>query len=238
MRTAYDWHTLPWLRVLWIGGAGLGGSALCLVWSQQYADPVTIAVLATTIPLVSAIMGALAGEERLSLRLLLAIAFAMAGGILTSLEFSGQTVGFRGGEVLALLSVVLWTWYSRASVAQLAQIPAYPKAVVTLLAGALVLLPFVIGGAQSGTLALRYALTPYHLGLLAWMAIASVGLSMVFWLAGAKHLGVTIASMHQNAVPFYVLLFALLAGASVQVAQVVGALLVVYGAVLAQLPSR
>ncbi|ETW98709.1 MAG: hypothetical protein ETSY1_17645 [Candidatus Entotheonella factor] len=238
MRTAYNWRTLPWRQVLWIGGAGLGGSALCLVWSQKYADPVTIAVLATTIPLVSAIMGALAGEERLSPRLLLAIACAMAGGMLTSLDFSGQTVGFRGGEVLALLSVVLWTWYSRASVAQLDQMPAYPKAVVTLLAGALVLLPLVLGGAMSGALALRYALTPYHLGLLAWMAIASVGLSMVFWLAGAKHLGVTIASMHQNAVPFYVLLFALLAGASVQAAQVLGALLVVCGAVLAQLPSR
>lgn len=238
MRTSYNWHTWPWLRVLWVGGAGLGGSSLCLIWSQKYADPVTIAILATTIPLVSAIMGTLAGEERLSLRLLLAIAFAMAGGMLTSLEISEQTIGFRGGEILALLSVVLWTWYSRASVAQLAHIPAYPKAVVTLLAGAFVLLPFVLGGAISGTLALHYALTPYHLGLLAWMAVASMGLSMVFWLAGAKHLGVTIASLHQNAVPFYVLLFALLAGASVGAAQIMGALLVVCGAVLAQLPSR
>lgn len=238
MRTGYDWRALPWRRALWIGGAGLGGSTLCLVWGQKYSDPVTVAVLATTVPLVSAIMGTLAGEERLSGRLLLAIAFAMAGGILTSWEVSEQSVGFRGGEVLALLSVVLWTWYSRASVAQLADIPAYPKAIVTLLAGALLLLPFALGANLSGALMLRYALTPYHLGLLAWLAIAAIGLSMVFWLAGAQRLGVTIASMHQNAVPFYVLLFAVFAGASVRAAQVVGALLVVCGAVLAQLHSR
>ncbi len=238
MPTAYDWRTLPWRRVLWIGGAGLGGSTLCIVWGQKYADPVTIAILATTVPLVSAIMGTLAGEERLSGRLLLAIALAMAGGMLTSLEVSEQTIGFRGGEVLALVSVVLWTWYSRASVAQLANIPAYPKSIASLLAGALWLLTFVLGVAISGTLELRYSLAPYHLGLLAWMAVASIGLSMVFWLAGAQRLGVTIASMHQNAVPFYVLLFALFAGASVQTTQVVGALLVVCGAVLAPLHAR
>ncbi len=238
VRTGYHWRTLPWLRAFWIGGAGLGGSTLCLVWSQKYSDPVTISILATTVPLVSALMGTLTGEERLSGCLVLAIAFAMTGGVLTSWGSSEQIIGFRGGEVLALLSVVLWTWYSRASVAQLADIPAYPKAVVTLLAGTLLLLPFAFGASLSGVLALRYALTPYHLGLLAWMVVASIGLSMVFWLAGAQRLGVTVASMHQNVVPFYVLLFALFAGASVRWTQVVGALLVVCGAVLAQFHSR
>jgi len=237
MHTRCAWSRLPWLQALWVGGAGLGLSTLCLVWGQAYSDPVTVAVLATTVPLVSAIMGTLAGEERLQGRLLVAIALAMAGGALTSLDVTEQRVGFRGGEILVLLSVVLWTWFSRASVAQLASIPAYPKTVVTLLAGAAFLLPIVLISKGSGMLELRYAVTPYHVGLLAWLAGASIGLSLVFWLAGAQRLGVTIASLHQNAVPFYVLLFALLAGASVQATQIAGALLVVCGAVLAQLPS-
>ncbi len=236
MSPGYAWRRLPWGRVMRVGGIGLGLGTLFLVWGQHYSNPITVAVLATTVPLVSAIMGAWAGEERLSGRLLVAIACAMAGGILTSLVVTEHNVGFRGGEVLVLLSVVLWTWYSRASVAQLADVPAYPKATATLLAGTVFLLPVLLVAKGSDALELRYTITPYHLGLLLWLAGAAIGLSTVLWLAGAQRLGVTIASMHQNAVPFYVLLFALVAGTPVQMTQVAGAVLVVCGAVLAQLP--
>ena len=73
MSPGYAWRRLPWGRVMWVGGIGLGLGTLFLVWGQHYSDPITVAVLATTVPLVSAIMGAWAGEERLSGRLLVAI---------------------------------------------------------------------------------------------------------------------------------------------------------------------
>ncbi len=231
------WRHLPWRRVMRVGGLGLGGSTLFLVWGQLYSNPVTVAVLATTVPLVSAVMGAFSRTERLTGRLLLAIALAIAGGILTSLTGTEHDVGFGGGEGLVLLSVVLWTWFSRASVTQLSSIPAYPKATVTLLAGTLFLLSVVLVVKGSGVFELRYAVTLYSVSLMAWMAAISIGLSTVLWLAGAQYLGVTIASLHQNAVPFYVLLFAMLAGAALQVTQLAGAVLVASGAVLAQLSS-
>ena len=49
-------------------------------------------------------------------------------------------------------------------------------------------------------------------------------------------IGVTVTSMHHNMVPFYVIAMAALTGATVSREHVIGAVLVIAGAVLAQVP--
>jgi drug/metabolite transporter (DMT)-like permease len=66
----------------------------------------------------------------------------------------------------------------------------------------------------------------------------AVCLSMLLWLRAARLIGVTIAAMHQNMVPFYVMAMALAIGGRVETAQLVGGIMVVTGAVLAQWPVR
>ncbi|GIS90783.1 MAG: hypothetical protein CM1200mP20_08240 [Pseudomonadota bacterium] len=58
---------------------------------------------------------------------------------------STQTeMGFEGGEFLILAAVILWAWFSRVSVTRLLPIPAYPRTLLTMAAGALSLLPVIL----------------------------------------------------------------------------------------------
>ena len=76
------------------------------------------------------------------------------------------------------------------------------------------------------------------IGPILWAGMFSNGISMALWLAGAAYLGVTVASVHQNLVPFYVMLIALALGGGIAVHQFWGALLlVVASAVATQLPG-
>ena len=70
------------------------------------------------------------------------------------------------------------------------------------------------------------------------MAGTAVGLTLPPWFLGVRLLGITVASMHQNLAPLYVMLVALLLGGSVVAGQVGGAVLVLAGAAIAQLRRR
>ena len=61
---------------------------------------------------------------------------------------------------------------------------------------------------------------------------------MVNWLVGWGMIGITVAAIHTNLAPFYVMLIALAFGGAVSGRQVLGAVLVALGALLAQLSTR
>jgi drug/metabolite transporter (DMT)-like permease len=228
---------VPWRDVALLGGLGLGAGTTLLVWGQAYSNPVSVAIIATTMPLVSAVVGLIGGRERVTPAIGLGIACAIAGGILASWPPEGGSPDFRGGEILVLGSVLLFVWYSRASVDRLAELSDLTKAALTM-GAALVVVTIATAAAVSGGLVeARYEASLASLGLLLWLGCVSNGPSMVLWLFGARQLGVTIASIHLNAVPFYVILIALAAGGSLYPTQVWGACLVALGALLAQLPG-
>jgi len=76
------------------------------------------------------------------------------------------------------------------------------------------------------------------LGLLVWLGAIAIGASTVLWYAAGRMIGVTVTSMHHNMVPFYVIAMAALTGAAVTPQHIIGAVLVIAGAVLAQVPLK
>jgi drug/metabolite transporter (DMT)-like permease len=229
--------TAPWASILPIGGLGLGTGVLLLTIGQAHANLVIVAIIGTAVPLVSAIFGVAQGRERISPRLRLAILLAVSGGIVATGVFSEQ-VAFRGGELLAVVSVVLWTWYSRASVDKLAMLSDLTKSTVNMLAGSAVIMLAALVATGFGFVPLRLDLGTASLVQLGWLGAIAVCLSMLLWLKAARLIGVTIAAMHQNMVPFYVMAMAMALGGRVETVQLVGGIMVVTGAVLAQWPVR
>ena len=71
-----------------------------------------------------------------------------------------------------------------------------------------------------------------------FLGIFSTGLSVLLWLHGAKRLGVTTAGLHQNLVPAFVMLIMFILGEGFQWREGVGGLLVISGAIIAQLRKR
>ena len=73
--------------------------------------------------------------------------------------------------------------------------------------------------------------------LLLWMGCIGIGLSTPLWFLSVRLLGVTVASMHQNLLPFYVVVLAVLLGqGEIGGRTLAGAALVSLGALVAQLP--
>jgi drug/metabolite transporter (DMT)-like permease len=226
---------IPWRDVLLLALFGVAVPVLFIVVGQSRSDAVTVAILSTTMPLISAIMGWLAGTERLRPAVLAGIALAILGGSLASLATAGEGGGLRGGEILVLASMILWVWYARAALRRFAGFSDLVSVSLTFGAGTLMVAAFVAPALALGIAAPRYDLAPQPLAVTLWMGVVAIGLSVPLWLACSRLLGVTIASIHSNLAPFYVMLIALAFGGTIHPQQITGAVLVVAGAVLAQL---
>jgi len=75
--------------------------------------------------------------------------------------------------------------------------------------------------------------------LLVFSSVASLALAQFMWIRGAAGLGILLASLHMNAVPFYVMVIVVLfLDESWNWWQATGAALVAVGVLLAQLASR
>ena len=132
-----------------------------------------------------------------------------------------------------VVSVVLYTWFSRVSVKQLRVIPAFPRSALTLTAAGFTLLPILLVIQWSGFVELSFSWSLPEFGLPV-LLILGVGFSMGFWMLSADRIGVTVAAIHINVVPFYVVILMLWFGGSLLFTQIAGAILVVVGVILAQ----
>ena len=82
------------------------------------------------------------------------------------------------------------------------------------------------------------ALDPANLAAVLWMSMIAIGVSVPLWFMSARILGITVAAIHTNLAPFYVMLMALAFGGAISGRQVLGAVLVATGALLAQISAR
>ncbi|WP_342644044.1 DMT family transporter [Rhodoligotrophos ferricapiens] len=239
------WEGLPRLNIrlskdIMLAGGAMGLSGQMLVWGQAYADPVNVAIIVASMPAISAVVGTVTGRERLSLALVAGVVLAIAGGVISMMgEDRPAAIAAIGlGELLVFASTVLFVLFTRISVDRLATLSDLSRAAVTAAASAVVTAPIAVIAGLSGLVDLAYSFDPKTLALLAWLGCIAIGLSSVFWMAACRLLGVTVAAMHNNLIPFYTMVFALLLGQTVSPMQAVGGVLVICGAALAQIQFR
>ena len=78
------------------------------------------------------------------------------------------------------------------------------------------------------------AIGPTQFAGLAVFGIGSMAISQLLWIISVGRIGIGAASMHMNAVPFYVMLIVFILGGPWNWAQTLGAAIVVSGALIAQ----
>lgn len=230
-----EFRRAPWGDVLWLGAVGVAAPVFLLVLGQSRSDAVTVAIISTTMPLISALMSWVLDGKRPQLQVFLGIAMALIGGALAALPDGQRAAGPRGGEALVLGSMILWIWYSRAAMARLRTQSDLAISGLTFLAGTAVVAAALAAALPLGLAAPRLDLTPASLATLLWLGTMAIGLSVLLWFTCARLLGLTVAAIHTNLAPFYVMLMALAVGGAVSGRQAAGALLVAGGALLAQL---
>lgn len=234
----------PWKPALWIGAIGFGAGMLLLLMGQRYSDAVTPALAAAMTPIVGAALEVMFDGRKLRPRLIIGMLLALLGGYLaTGAKLSEGTFGL--GALLCILAAVMFTWGTRATTRNLPGQSALAQGTMTLV-GAMLFIPIAWGLAWATSYdALQIgSFDPLNLFCLLVYALIAMSLSQVLWINAAGKLGIFVASLHMNAVPFYVMVSVVLVfGEPWNWLQAVGAALVGAGVIVAQaqrigLPKR
>jgi drug/metabolite transporter (DMT)-like permease len=203
----------------------------------RYSNPITAATVQVAGPLVSAATVWLVTGLRFDPGFGVALFLTLVGGLIlaSSNLFGAGHVTFGGGEVVVMLSSGLWTLYSIKTQAWFDRETQLHRAYVASLsaAGWLVLTSAVL-------VALGQSRSPFSVSdPWAWtqlvsMAAMASGLGSYAWNIGASRLGIAVASLWVNLVPFFAVLWSMAYGFRPNAYQIVGGLVALSGVVYMQ----
>lgn len=205
----------------------------------KFSNPISAAAVQVAGPLVAAVTVRLVTGLRFDPGFGVALALTLLGGVILSAStlFGEGHVTLGGGEIVVLGSNALWTLYSlkaqtwfaagasqlqRTYVASLAATGWLVLAAVVMVASGAARSPFGVEGGWIWT-------------QLIVVAILASGFGVYYWNVGASRLGVAVASLWVNLVPFFAVLWAMAYGFIPNAYQIVGGLVALSGVVYMQI---
>lgn len=223
-----------WVKGAWVGFVTLGLASFFVIIALQYNDPVTVAIVSAIMPVIGIVLECLADHRPFTRALAVGLVLSVAGGLVAVSGADGE-VSFGIGVLAALASVIFYTWGSRETVKAFPDLTPLGRSTITIAGGASVatvaaLADGVLRGQWPDWAAIGWA----EFAGLAAFSIGSMAIAQLLWIVSVGRIGIGAASMHMNAVPFYVMLMVFLMGGPWNWAQTLGAAIVVTGAAIAQ----
>ncbi len=218
-------------------GLMMGGFFTFYTLGIQFSNPISAAAVQVAGPLVSAATVRLVTGARFDPGFAVALALTLLGGaVLVSGSLIGSgSVTLGGGEIIVLASNALWTLYSLKAQAWFDRASQLHRAYVASLSamGWMILLSIALVGA--GWARSPFGVSdPWVWSQLLIVAVLASGLGGFFWNVGASRLGVAIASLWVNLVPFFAILWSMAYGFIPNAYQIVGGLVALSGVVYMQ----
>jgi drug/metabolite transporter (DMT)-like permease len=218
-------------------GLMMGGFFVVYATGIHFSNPISAAAAGVAGPLISAVTVRLVTGARFDPGFGVALGLNILGGaILVSSTLVGSgAVTLGGGEVVVLVSNALWTlysikaqaWFDRTSqlhrtyVASLSATGWLTLAAAILIAAGWSSSPFGVGDAWIWTQLLV-------------VAVLASGVGGYMWNVGASRLGVAVASLWVNLVPFFAVLWSMVYGFIPNAFQIIGGLVALTGVVYMQ----
>jgi len=223
-----------WLRGAWVGFVTLGIASFFLILALHYNDPVTVAIVSAVMPVIGILLECVADHRPFTRALAIGLVLSVAGGLIAVNGAEGE-VSFGIGVLAALVSVALYAWGSRETVKAFPDLTPLGRSAITIAGGAVVA---TVAALADGMLRDQWpdwaAIGWPEFGGLAAFGIGSMAIAQLLWIVSVGRIGIGAASMHMNAVPFYVMLMVFMAGGPWNWWQSLGAAIVVTGAAIAQ----
>jgi drug/metabolite transporter (DMT)-like permease len=202
-----------------------------------FSNPITAATIQVASPLVSAATVRWVTGAPFDRGFGVALGLTLLGGAILSASAvgGGASFVFGGGEVIVLASSALWTlysikaqvWFRHASQLQRAYVASLSSTgwlllwSVVLIASGVSRSPFDVASGWIWTQLLMVA------------ALAS-GVASYSWNIGASRLGIAVAALWMNLVPFFAVLWSMVYGFVPNAYQIVGGLVALSGVVYMQ----
>lgn len=225
-----------WRHGIRIGFLGFGVGTVLLLLGQWYTDPVTVALISTTTPIMATVIEVVKGQRKLTSRFVMGLLASVLGGCVAVGQSLSLDLGL--GMVISIAACFMFAWASDASVAKLPDISTLGRTTITfigatLFAGALFIICAIFGDVR-----IPQKISSVDLGHLLVYSIAAMAVSQVLFLSAVSRIGIALTSLHINIAPFYVMFLIVLMGGEWSVDVAVGAVLVAIGVAIAQTPKR
>ena len=222
----------PWLKGIKIGILGFGLGANLLLFAQWFTDPVTVALLATLIPVSAAILEVWDGRRKLTIKFSGGLIASIMGGIIAVSENISIDLGL--GVLMALASGFFYMWASDKSVSGLPAITSIARSTITFTGAAVFTTFSFVIFFTLGFIEIPSSVTGTQFFSLIVYSVIAMAISHVFFIIAVDKVGVAITSLHLNFTPFYVMIILFLLEGNWDLRAIIGASIVAFGVWLAQ----
>ena len=215
-------------------GLMMAGFFMLYTLGIQFSNPISAAAVQVAGPLVAAATVRAVTGARFDPGFATALGLTLLGGaILVSGSLLGAgSVTLGGGEIIVLASNALWTLYSLKAQAWFGRASQLHRTYVASLSamGWTVLLSLILVGLGWARSPVTVA-DPWVWTQLLAVAVFASALGGYFWNVGASRLGVAVASLWVNLVPFFAILWSMAYGFMPNASQILGGLVALSGVV-------
>jgi drug/metabolite transporter (DMT)-like permease len=217
-----------WPNFILLGLTGIFAYNVFFMYAMKYTSPVNGSLITAINPVVTTLLATFLLKERFTARL--------AGGVLISflgvgLVISGgswqviRSLEFNYGDILALLSVFSWSFYSITIKRTSSRFSPMVTTFYGFLTGTVLLLPFGLI-CKPGPAAFFSAGAPAVTAILYLSLIGSV-LAFFWWNRGVSILGAARSAVFVNLIPVATIIISLLFRETITLFQVAGSALVI-----------
>ena len=222
----------PWFKGIKIGILGFGIGTNLLLFAQWFTDPVTVALLATLIPVSAAILEVWDGRRKLTIKFSGGLMASITGGIIAVSENISIDLGW--GVLMALASGFFYMWASDKSVSGLPAISSIARSTITFTGAAVFTTFSFVIFFTLGFIEIPSSVTGTQFFSLIVYSVIAMAISHVFFIIAVDKVGVAITSLHLNFTPFYVMIILFFLGGTWDLRAIIGASIVAFGVWLAQ----
>jgi drug/metabolite transporter (DMT)-like permease len=221
---------------MFLGVIGIAGSTICLTLGVKYAGAVPAAIVAASSPILAAFVARVGFGLSLTFAVVLGAVVAVIGGVFAALgSAQGSLADLRGGELLILLALTIFTWYSIGAQRWMAGVSQLGITAITIMIGGLTMLVIIPPLLALGIAEYRFELDAASVGYILYLGAGPASFSLFTWHWGVSRVGVTIASIYSNLVPVTVVIIRMIQGEPPTTEHLIGGVLIIAGVLIAQL---
>lgn len=231
-----EWRQLVkhWPIILVLALTGVAGFNTLVYIGLHYTTSINASLMNSSTPIIIYLLSFIFLKERLSKFQILGTAISLAGvifiisgGSLASL----QQFSFNKGDLIVLVAVVCWSVYSILIKQYAGRLPGQSTFLVTIVIGAIMLLPFYINETMQTGYAVNWNAST--ISAILFVGILASIVAFLSWNLGVVQLGANKASIYLNFIPFFASIFAVLfLDESIQLFQIIGGLAVIIGVII------
>lgn len=232
-RTKKEWSALRqhWGVVIVLALTGVAAFNTLVYIGLHYTTSINASLMNSSTPIIIYILSFIFLKERLTKIQLLGTLLSLAGVLFIISGGSVQSLfsfSFNKGDLIVLVAVVCWSVYSLLIKKYAGKLPGYSTFLVTIVIGAIMLLPFAVYEQLTTSQAIVWNAST--MGAIIYVGIIASIVAFLSWNTGVVSLGANKAGIYLNFIPLFATIFAVLfLNEQLLLAQVIGGIAVIAG---------